>query len=312
MPDPTYDAALTDALLEISLAGARQAAEVQQRLAGTLSSDQWSEKGASDFVTEVDRESERLILAQVLERFPHHRILAEENTMAEAAAIERDADPEPEAADDSILWIVDPLDGTTNWLHGYPEYAVSIATLDARGLRTGLVLNSATGELFTAVRDGGAKRNDEPIHVSEVVEPRLALLGTGFPFKKSELVPGYLQALGAMLEHTSGVRRAGAAALDLCDLACGRLDAFWEHWLMEWDVAAAALIVQEAGGTFTPLPNIGDPLLEAAVSGGSRICAAFAGAGRLEEAVGGGFMAGNGALETEITGLWLDAMSRAP
>ncbi len=312
MPDPTYDRALTEALLETSLAAARQAAELQRRLAGTLGPDQWSEKGTSDFVTEVDRESERLILAKVLERFPHHRILAEENTLAEAGAVERTAGPVADTADDSILWIIDPLDGTTNWLHGYPEYAVSIATLDARGLRTGLVLNSATGELFTAVREGGAKRNDETIHVSEVVETRLALLGTGFPFKKSELVPGYLQALGAMLEHTSGVRRAGAAALDLCDLACGRLDAFWEHWLMEWDVAAAALIVQEAGGTFAPLPTSGDPLLEAAVSGGRRICAAFAGAGRLDEALGGGFIAGNGALETAITELWLEAMSRTP
>jgi len=298
VPDSATDPGLDQELLAISLAAGHEAARLQRRLAGTLSPAQWSEKGTSDFVTEVDRESERMIVARVLERFPNHRILAEEGTANERSA-----------ADDSILWIIDPLDGTTNWLHGYPEYAVSIATLDADGLRTALVLNSATGEAFTAVRGGGAKRNDEPIHVSELAETRLALLGTGFPFKKSELVPGYLRALGCMIERTSGVRRAGAAALDLCDLACGRLDAFWEHWLMEWDVAAGALIVREAGGTFAPLPDARDPLLAAAVSGGTKICAAFDGQGRLEDACGGGFLAGNGAVESHIAALWLEAMS---
>ncbi|MCG8468016.1 MAG: inositol monophosphatase [Gemmatimonadetes bacterium] len=294
------DPRLDDALIEVSRAAAAAAADLQRRESGRLEPAAWSEKGTSDFVTEVDRESERLIVRAIHDRFPGSAILAEEGTAASAA------DPEGD-----LLWIIDPLDGTTNWLHGYPEYAVSIATLDPDGLRTALVLNSATGEEFTAIRGRGAKRDGETIRVSRLTEPRLALLGTGFPFKRSELIPGYVCALAAMLEATSGVRRAGAAALDLCDVACGRLDAFWEHWLMEWDVAAGALLVREAGGTFAPLPDAGDAALEEAVGGGARVCAAFEGRTRLDGARGGGFVAGNGGVEERLKELWIDAVRRA-
>jgi len=149
----------------------------------------------------------------------------------------------------AIRWIVDPLDGTTNWLHGFPEYAVSIAAVDSVGLRLGLVLNSATGELFEAVRGAGARSGDQPIRVSEVSELRLALVGTGFPFKGVRVLGRYMELFGRVLTSTSGIRRAGSAALDLCNVACGRFDAFWELALMPWDFAAGILIIREAGGT---------------------------------------------------------------
>jgi myo-inositol-1(or 4)-monophosphatase len=326
---PPIDSGPDRALLDVSLAAARNAAAFQREGAGRLSPDRWSEKGTSDFVTEVDRESERRILARIRTAFPGHRVLAEEGTSEEDAwSVDGDgpagdelptSDQAPVGTDRAhsgpgsagglpILWIVDPLDGTTNWLHGYPEYAVSIAALDERGLRTGVVLNAATGEEFTAVRGGGAFRNGEPIEVSGLVEARLALLGTGFPFKRADLLPGYLRVLGRLLQRTSGVRRAGAAALDLCDLACGRLDGFWEHWLMTWDVAAGALIVREAGGTFDPLPDAGLQELAAAREGGVRICDAFEGRGARDASGGGGFFATNGHLRAELETLWREAI----
>ncbi len=250
-----------EGLLEAATEAARAAAEVHAE--ARPDRDAWTEKGRADFVTEVDREAERRVVGLLRGRFPDHAVLAEEDTQAEGRTAEdgaaggaRPADAPtgaPGAGSAPVRWIVDPLDGTTNWLHGYPEYAVSIAAVDDRGLRLGVVLNSATGELFRGVRGGGARRDGEPIRVSGVDDLRLVLAGTGFPFKKPGLMEAYLETLGRALRATSGVRRAGSAALDLCDLACGRLDAFFEYWLMPWDVAAGALILREAGGVFRPL-----------------------------------------------------------
>lgn len=210
---------------------------------GRTDPSRWAEKGRSDFVTEVDIESERVIVETIHERFPDHVFLAEEGSGNAGTT----------SGEPAIRWIVDPLDGTTNWLHGYPEYAVSIAAEDERGLRAAVVLNSATGELFEAARGEGATRDGRPIRVSALDDLDLALVGTGFPFKKLNVLPAYLETMSRVLRATAGIRRAGAAALDLCDLACGRLDVFWEYWLMPWDVAAGALIVREAGGAFETL-----------------------------------------------------------
>ena len=233
-------------LLAVAARAAESAAEAHREGRGRIDPSSWSEKGRSDFVTEVDIEAERRIVQIIRAAFPDHAVLAEEGTGAGAGA---------SAA--GVRWIIDPLDGTTNWLHGYPEYAVSIAAEDADGLLAGLVLNSATGERFEASRGNGARKDGASISVSPVNRLEHALVGTGFPFKKLEMMPAYLATFDRVLRNTSGIRRAGAAALDLCDLACGRLDAFFEFWLMPWDVAAGALIVREAGGLFETLEDQG-------------------------------------------------------
>ena len=243
-------------LLAAARWAAEAAADVHRAAAGRVDPTRWQEKGRSDFVTEVDLEAERTIVGILLDTFPEHRILAEESA-GDAPDAASDLAPEAalEAASSSapVRWIIDPLDGTTNWLHGYPEYAVSIAAEDEAGLAAAVVLNSATGECFEATRGGGARLDGGPIRVSALEELRLALVGTGFPFKRLETLPAYLETFSTVLRTTSGIRRAGSAALDLCDVACGRLDAFFEFHLMPWDVAAGALIVQEAGGWFEPL-----------------------------------------------------------
>ncbi len=239
--------------LDTARAAADRAVEVHREADDEARSTGWHDKGRADFVTEVDLEAERRIVETIGSAFPDHAIMAEEGSVAEGSL------------EKSVGWLIDPLDGTTNWLHGYPEYSVSIAALDSEGLRVAVVVNSVTGERFEAVRGAGARRNDEPIGVSILTELEGALVGTGFPFKKLELLPAYLEIFSRVLRQTSGVRRAGVASLDLCNVACGRLDAFWELWLMPWDVAAGALIVEEAGGAFLPLAqpagagDAGDP-----------------------------------------------------
>lgn len=238
-------------LLEAATEAARAAAAVHRDGVPGSGRHAFSLKGRADFVTEVDREAERRCLDVLHERFPDHRVLAEEGTQAEGPR-RRGVGHDGETGA-PVRWIVDPLDGTTNWMHGYPEYAASVAAVDDRSLRVGVVLNSATDELFQAVRGAGAVRDGAPISVSGVSELEMALVGTGFPFKKPEVLEPYLATLGRVITRTSGARRAGSAALDLCDLACGRLDAFFEYWLQPWDVAAGALVLREAGGVFEPL-----------------------------------------------------------
>ena len=244
--DPTIDFEDEDvtaddrALLEVAVEAASRAAEIH-RESRLEPDEEWVDKSRSDFVTRVDVEAERAVQETILGRFPDHAIVAEE---AETGPGERagGGDGAP------VSWIVDPLDGTSNWLHGYPEYAASVAAEDDRGLRVACVVNSARGERFTAVRGAGARMDGEPIRVSGADDLSLALVGTGFPFKKMDQIEPYMEVFRRVMTSTAGVRRAGAAALDLCSVACGRLDAFWELWLMPWDVAAGALIVQEAGG----------------------------------------------------------------
>jgi myo-inositol-1(or 4)-monophosphatase len=236
-------------LLEAAREAADKAARVHRARAGGAGSLTWEEKGTSDFVTEVDREAERAIVETLLGRFPDHEILAEEEATDGSAAVAPPARDAPGSPAAEIRWVVDPLDGTTNWLHGFPEYAVSIAAVDSAGLRLGLVLNSAKGELFEAIRGAGARSGDQPIRVSELSELRLALVGTGFPFKALDMLGRYTEMFSRVLTSTSGVRRAGSAALDLCNVACGRFDAFWELALMPWDFAAGILIIREAGGS---------------------------------------------------------------
>ena len=215
----------------------------------------WELKGPADFVSAVDRGAEEALSQVISERHPDAVLIAEELS--------------PRAAAAELTFIADPLDGTTNFLHGFPWYAVSIAALSHGNPVAGVVLNAANGELFTAAQGSGARKNGQPIRVSEITEPSRALLGTGFPFKHREGITPYLGVLPRLMEQTAGLRRAGSASLDLCDVACGRYDAFWEFRLAPWDVAAGILIVREAGGVTTDLDGKPDPITHGPIVSGN-------------------------------------------
>ena len=227
-------------LLDVSLEAAREGAAVIRDATAEREKLVWETKGRSDFVSEVDKASEKAIAGVVKRRLPEATILGEELS--------------PNAiANKGIVVIADPLDGTTNFLHGYPEYSVSIAIARNGVLCAGVVLNVPRNEEFTATRGGGAFLNGKPIRVSHLREPNRALIGTGFPFKSIEKLPEYLAQFRLVMRGTAGIRRAGSAALDLSNVACGRFDAFWELVLAPWDVAAGVLMVREAGGVVTDL-----------------------------------------------------------
>jgi len=194
-------------------------------------------KGRIDLVTEYDRRSERLLLNRIRSRYPAHAILAEESGAGEGDA--------------EVRWIVDPLDGTTNFAHNYPFFCVSIG-IETRGeLVAGVVFDPVRDELFAAARGLGATLNGRPIHVSHIDSLESALLVTGFPYWIRERPEPTLTVFREFLLRAQGVRRDGSAALNLCYLACGRFDGFWERSLSPWDMAAGVLIVREAGGRVT-------------------------------------------------------------
>jgi len=229
-----------DDLLAISLEAARRGAEVIRAATAEREKLIWESKGRSDFVSEVDKASEREIVGIIRRRLPDAIVLGEELSPTAVAR-------------KGIVVIADPLDGTTNFLHGYPEYSVSIAIARDGVLCAGVVLNVPRGEEFTATKAGGAFLNGRRIHVSKLREPGRALIGTGFPFKNIDKLPVYLDQFSMVMRGTAGIRRAGSAALDLSNVACGRFDAFWELVLAPWDVAAGILMVLEAGGVATDL-----------------------------------------------------------
>lgn len=215
----------------------------------------WGRKGISDFVTHVDRESETLIAERLHSRFPESTIVGEELT--------------PDAGFGDLVWIVDPLDGTTNYLHDYPAYAVSIAAIEEGKLAAGVVLDVSRDRLYTAAAGSGAWCNSTPIRVSDTDQAASALIGTGYPFKALDLLPEYLRQFSAVLQQTSGIRRAGSAALDLADVAQGRFDGFWELTLAPWDIAAGALLVREAGGVITNLQESADVVQHGSIVAGN-------------------------------------------
>ena len=199
----------------------------------------WQVKSPSDFVSEVDTAAEHAIREVIARHLPHAVVIGEELT--------------PHAVATGTTFIADPLDGTTNFLHGYPVFAVSIAAAQDGVLEAGVIVDVTRGDRYTAVRGGGARRNDDRLAVSTLSEPARGLIGTGFPFKHLAHLDAYLRQFARVIRQTAGIRRAGAAALDLADVASGRFDAFWELVLAPWDVAAGILLVREAGGVVTDL-----------------------------------------------------------
>ncbi|HSJ31966.1 MAG TPA: inositol monophosphatase family protein [Longimicrobiales bacterium] len=243
-------------VLGIALTAATGAATLIRSRADEASTLEWREKSSTDFVSDVDMAAEETIRAVLARECPDAVIVAEEGS--------------PDAAlGAAITFVVDPLDGTTNFLHGYPEYAVSIGVLEHGTPVAGVVINAATGERFTARAGGGAWRNGTPIRVSRITSPAHALIGTGFPFKHLDQLEAYQRQFAAVMRATSGVRRAGAAALDLADVACGRFDGFWELVLMPWDFAAGLLLVREAGGMVTNLDGTDPGFGESAIVAGN-------------------------------------------
>jgi myo-inositol-1(or 4)-monophosphatase len=224
------------ALLNIAIRAARNAGEIIVRSMNRLESLQVTSKGRNDFVTEVDKAAEAEIIGHIRKHYPKHSFLAEESG-------------EIQGGDSETVWIIDPLDGTTNFLHGFPVFSVSIACQHRGKLEHAVVYDPMRQEIFSASRGSGAHLDNHRIRVSKQRGLEGALVGTGFPYRSNMLhIDAYLAMMRAVMEHTSGLRRPGSAALDLAYVAAGRTDAFWEIGLKPWDTAAGTLLIQEAGG----------------------------------------------------------------
>jgi myo-inositol-1(or 4)-monophosphatase len=229
--------------LSVAVRAAEAGAAVIRAAAPEVRGLDWRSKGPVDFVSEVDLAAEAAILGVMAQGIPEATVLAEES----ASQVAR------EVISKGIAIVVDPLDGTTNFLHGYPEYAVSIAVLFDGEPVVGVVHDVPGAEVFTATAGGGCRLNGAPVQVSTITEPYRALIGTGFPFKDANDITPYHRQMAAVMAHVSGVRRPGAASIDLASVASGRFDAFWEMELAPWDFAAGMLLVREAGGVATNL-----------------------------------------------------------
>jgi myo-inositol-1(or 4)-monophosphatase len=219
--------------LNIAVKAARRAGGIINRAARDVELLKVSAKRDKDFVTEVDKAAEAAIIEVLKEAYPDHAILAEESGAS---------------GDSDTVWIIDPLDGTTNFIHGFPQYAISIAQQHKGVLQHAVVYDPTKNELFTASKGSGAFLNERRIRVSKRAKLNEVLVGTGFPFRYFEHVDAYLAIFRDMMHKTAGVRRPGAAALDLAWVAAGRIDGFWELGLSPWDMAAGALLITEAGG----------------------------------------------------------------
>jgi myo-inositol-1(or 4)-monophosphatase len=223
--------------LNIMVKAARRASQIINRASHDVEHLKITRKQHCDFVTEVDKAAEAAIIEVLRDAYPDYAILAEESGLAAGGG-----------KGSEYQWIIDPLDGTTNFIHGFPQYSVSIALAYKGQLNQALVYDTLRNEMFTASRGGGAFLNERRIRVTKCLKLEDALLGTGFPFRVFEHSDAYMAIFKEFTERTSGIRRLGSAALDLAYVACGRLDGFWEFGLMPWDMAAGCLLIPEAGG----------------------------------------------------------------
>ena len=223
--------------LNIMVKAARRASQIINRASHDVEHLKITTKQQSDFVTEVDKAAEAAIIDVLREAYPDYGILAEESGLTAG-----------EGAGSEYQWIIDPLDGTTNFIHGFPQYAVSIALAHKGQLNQAVVYDTTRNEMFTASKGGGAFLNERRIRVTKCLKLEDSLLGTGFPFRVFDHVDAYLGIFKELTQRTSGIRRTGAASLDLAYVASGRLDGFWEFGLSPWDMAAGCLLISEAGG----------------------------------------------------------------
>ncbi len=224
-------------IVNIAVRAARRAGNLIANAVEQVDRLDITEKASNDFVTEVDLQAEEAIIGIIHEYYPNHGILGEESGEQAGGKDGKD-----------YQWIIDPLDGTTNFLHGFPQFAVSIGLSYKGRMEHAVIYDPMRQELFTASRGGGAQLNDRRLRVTSRKGLEGALLGTGFPFKQQQHLDAYLATFKALFPMTAGIRRPGSAALDLAYVAAGRLDGFWEIGLSPWDMAAGTLLVQEAGG----------------------------------------------------------------
>lgn len=256
-PDASPAAPAYQAERDAAVAAARAAARLIRAQTGGQAQQAAAEaarKDVHDFVTETDEAAQHLIVGHLQEAFPSYAVLAEEG--AEAL---------PKAVADGHRWIIDPIDGTTNFMHGVAPYAVSIALQRGAEVVVGVVLDVASDELFTAVQGGGCYLNGARVEVSPERDLGRALVATGFPYRRFNHVEAYLGVLGRCMRQTRGVRRHGAASVDLARVACGRFGGFFETGLSPWDVAAGTLLVREAGGKVTAYDGMSDPVFGAQI-----------------------------------------------
>ncbi len=230
----------------IAVRAARQAGSVLMRYYDQADSLKVAQKSRNDFVSEVDKAAEEAIISTIRQSYPDHAILAEETGSHDG---------------NDFQWVIDPLDGTTNYLHGLPQFSISIALKHRGILESAVVYDPLKNELFTADKGNGAFLNDRRIRVKNHKSLEGALIGTGIPFRDQRFIENYLGMLKDMVKDTAGIRRPGSAALDFAWLAAGRIDGFWELGLSQWDFAAGVLLVKEAGGTVTDL-NGGEKYFE--------------------------------------------------
>lgn len=223
-------------MLNVAIKAARAAGAIINRAALDVESVRVSQKQANDFVTEVDHASEEAVISTLLDAYPDHAILAEESGSTRGSQ------------NSDFVWIIDPLDGTTNFIHGFPVYCVSIALAVKGKIEQAVVYDPTRNDLFTATRGRGAFLNERRIRVSKRSHLNECLISTGFPFREGDDFAAYLAMMSEVMQRTAGLRRPGAAALDLAWVAAGRCDGFFETGLKPWDMAAGSLLVQEAGG----------------------------------------------------------------
>ncbi len=244
-------------MINIAVRAARGAGNVLLRYFERVDTLTVTTKGKNEFVSEVDRAAEQVIIETLRKAYPDHAILAEESGRSEG---------------NEFQWVIDPLDGTTNYLHGFPQFSVSIALKHKGVLEHGVVYDPLREEMFTASRGSGALLNDRRIRVTQRKGLDGALIGTGFPYREHSHLEAYLGMFRELIQKTAGIRRPGSAALDLAYVAAGRLDGFWELDLSEWDIAAGSLLIREAGGTVTDIRG-GDRYLESGnlIAGGIKV-----------------------------------------
>ncbi len=225
-------------MVNTAIRAAREAGKIILSYLGRLDSHDISSKGQRDFVTRADQDAEAAIVDVVCSAYPEHGVIAEESG---------------EKPGGEYTWVIDPLDGTTNFIHGYPHFCVSIAVLRNGQPEHGVIFDPHRGDLFCASRGGGAQLNDRRIRTTRHKRLNEALLVTGFPIRRSDLIDPWMRTFRALLPQAGGIRRTGSAALDLAYVAAGRFDGFWEFGLHPWDMAAGALLVREAGGLIADL-----------------------------------------------------------